>query len=491
MRNSLFGKPGLTDRLAGPALPGGRFSLFFSRSRFRWAALAPAVLGFTPGAASLGSTLAATEGWLLAALFLAIIVGAAFAFGYFRRFPLRAKRLKEFARRMGEGDFRPLSSDPVRGELGDLAHALNLAAAGLQTRMNSLSEQKNRLAAILRDMVEGVAVIDAGEHLAYCNAAFAEVVGMRADQAEGRPILEVIREPQILELVRRALAGEEGLRGEIQVGGYRRRVFALTVSPVSTASQESGAAPLAGRMGAVVVLHEITELRRLEQVRKDFVANVSHELKTPLTSIQGFAETLLSGALDDPANSRHFVEIIRTHALRLSRITNDLLKLSRIEAGKLDLELQPVSLANLIEAAVEATRPRAEAGRLSLAVDCPTDLPCVQADANLLREVLQNLLDNAVQYTPAGGRIEVGAALAEGSAVVTVADTGIGIPETEQERIFERFYRIDPARSRELGSTGLGLSIVRHIVEAHGGRIRVESAVGRGSKFCFSIPLAA
>jgi len=464
VRASLFGKGGLTY----PILP----------------------LAVHP-AASFVFPVRATQGWLLAALFLVLIAGVALAVGFSRRFSLRVKRLKDFARRMGAGDFRPLPPEAARDELADLADTLNVAAADLQARFNSLNVQSNRSAAILRDMVEGVAVIDAGEHLVYCNGAFAEVAGMRAEQAEGRPILEVIREPQILELVRGAIGGEEDLRGEIQVGGGRRRVFALTVSPVSTAGQQSGMARSSGRMGAVVVLHEISELRRLEQVRKDFVANVSHELKTPLTSIQGFAETLLAGALDDPEHSRRFVEIIRNHALRLSRLTDDLLKLSRIEAGKLDLEFQPVSLANLIEAAVEATSPRAEAGRLSLTLDCPPDLPCVQADPNLLREVLQNLLDNAVQYTPAGGRIEVSAVLSEGSALVTVADTGIGIPEAEQERIFERFYRLDPARSREMGSTGLGLAIARHIVEAHGGHIGVESSVGRGSKFRFSIPLVS
>jgi two-component system phosphate regulon sensor histidine kinase PhoR len=440
--------------------------------------------------AFLGAADFLTKGWLLIALLLTLAVGAAFTYAFSRHFAIRIKRLKEFCRRMASGDFHPLPPDPHRDELADLAATLNVTAADLQARIHSLNEQRNRSAAILRDMVEGVAVIDADEHLAYCNGAFAEVVGMQAAQAGGRPILEVIREPQVLELVRRALAGEEDLRGEIQVGGHRRRVFALTVSTVSSPKQESGAPAAAARMGAVVVLHEITELRRLEQVRKDFVANVSHELKTPLTSIQGFAETLLAGALDDPENSRRFIEIIRNHALRLSRLTDDLLKLSRIEAGKLDLEFQPVSLARLIEAAVEATRPRAEAGRLSLSINCPPDLPKVQADPNLLREVLQNLLDNAVQYTPAGGRIEVSAQVADGSASVTVADTGIGIPEAEQERIFERFYRIDPARSREMGSTGLGLAIVRHIVEAHGGWISVDSAVGRGSKFTFWIPAA-
>jgi two-component system phosphate regulon sensor histidine kinase PhoR len=238
------------------------------------------------------------------------------------------------------------------------------------------------------------------------------------------------------------------------------------------------------------VLHDISELRRLERVRQDFVANVSHEFRTPLTAIQGFAETLLGGALEDPANREHFVEIIRDHATRLARLTEDLLKLSRIEAGKLDLEFRPVSVYQLVQSCVETARFKAARKELTLEIRIPEGLPSVQGDSNGLQEVLQNLLDNAVQYTPAGGRLEVSASNQGGTVRLTVSDTGIGIPQAEQERIFERFYRVDAARSREAGGTGLGLSIARHIVEAHDGLLWVESAVGEGSHFHFNIPVA-
>jgi two-component system phosphate regulon sensor histidine kinase PhoR len=428
--------------------------------------------------------------WLLAAFLLLLLASLLTIFLLSRRFSRRLDTLKRFCRRIGSGDFRPLAETDLRGELGDLGRSLNETAANLAATIGALTEEKNRSAAILRSMVEGVAVIDVGEHLAFCNQAFSEIVDMSPQVAQGRPILEVIRQPEIFELAQRALGGEEGLTGEMEVGVPRRRVFGVTVSPVSPAAAEAAGAGPGRPVGAVVVLHEITELRRLEQVRQDFVANVSHELKTPLTSIQGFAETLLAGALEDPSNGRRFVEIIRNHALRLSRLTDDLLKLSRIEAGKLEPEFHAVSLPELIAAAMEAVRPRAEQSRLSLHFACPEHLPRVRGDANLLREVLRNLLDNAIQYTPAGGRIDLSVGTEDGFAVVTVADTGIGIPEAEQARIFERFYRVDAARSRELGSTGLGLSIVKHIVEAHGGRVGVESAVGRGSKFFFTVPLA-
>jgi len=238
------------------------------------------------------------------------------------------------------------------------------------------------------------------------------------------------------------------------------------------------------------VLHDVTELRRLERVRQDFVANVSHEFKTPLTAIQGFAETLLAGALDDPNNNRRFLEIIREHAARLARLTDDLLKLARIEAGKLEVQFGPVQLAEVIERCAETAQLKANRKQITLEVEVPPNLPAVHGDASLLRDVVQNLLDNAIQYTPEGGRVRVSATAGPREAVVTVDDTGMGIPLAEQERIFERFYRVDVARSREAGGTGLGLSIAKHIVEAHGGRLWVQSEVGRGSKFSFSVSLA-
>jgi two-component system, OmpR family, phosphate regulon sensor histidine kinase PhoR len=228
----------------------------------------------------------------------------------------------------------------------------------------------------------------------------------------------------------------------------------------------------------------------LERVRQDFVANVSHEFKTPLTAIQGFAETLLAGALDDPKNNRRFLEIIREHAARLARVTDDLLKLARIEAGKLELEFFPVGLQDLIEGCTETTLLKASRKNISFNVELSAGLPSIRGDASLLHDVLQNLLDNAIQYTPSGGHVRVEASAGAHEATVTVSDSGIGIPLADQERIFERFYRVDAARSREAGGTGLGLSIAKHIVEAHGGRLWVESAIGRGSKFSFSIPLA-
>jgi two-component system phosphate regulon sensor histidine kinase PhoR len=418
--------------------------------------------------------------WRLLGVSLLVLALAGGAFLWLsRRFSARVAALAEFARRVAGGDFRPLPVERGSDELAELARALNATAGELDRTIRTLTEERNRSSTILSSMAEGVAVIGADRRVLYCNAAFCQALALREEQCAGRPAGEILRQPELLAAVQQALAGAS-VQTEVSVGTVRPRSFAAAVAPVRAGSEA----------GAVVVLHDITELRRLERVRRDFVANVSHEFKTPLTAIQGFAETLLGGALAEPENRRRFVEIIREHAVRLARLTDDLLKLSSIEAGKLELELGAVDPAELVESCLETTRLAAGGRRLRLEAAAPAGLPPVRGDRNRLREVLQNLLDNAVQYTLDGGVIRVEAARDGDAVVFTVADTGIGIPAAEQGRIFERFYRVDAARSREVGGTGLGLAIARHIVEAHGGRIWVESQVGAGSRFSFSVPIA-
>jgi two-component system, OmpR family, phosphate regulon sensor histidine kinase PhoR len=432
---------------------------------------------------------------VLSASLLILLIGGLISLAYFRRLAARIERVRHLAHQIAEGDFRPLPVDGPRDELSDLAHALNETAAKMDRSFRSLSRERNRSGAILRSMVEGVAVIDAQERLVFSNRAFSEGLNLDPTSIEGRSVIEVVRNSDLLSLIRRALQGEEGLRTDMVVGIVQQRTFSVTAAPVQALEIPSATglapAPAEKPSGAVVVLHDVTELRRLERVRQDFVANVSHEFKTPLTAIQGFAETLLAGALEDPEHNRRFLEIIRDHAARLAVLTNDLLKLARIEAGQLEIDLGPVNLREVIERCAETTLLKAGQKQIALEIDVPPVLPAVRGDASLLREVLQNLLDNAVQYTPAGGRITVSATAEARDVVVSVEDTGVGIPLVDQERIFERFYRVDAARSRQAGGTGLGLSIAKHIVEVHGGHLRVDSEVGRGSKFSFSISLAA
>ncbi|HEV2289573.1 MAG TPA: ATP-binding protein [Candidatus Acidoferrales bacterium] len=456
------------------------------------AGASPVIIRVALPLAEINTALAKIRFQVWTASFLTLILGIVVSAFFSRGFTRRVARLKDFSRQVAAGDFRPLPREPGNDELVDLADALNETAAQVNRMIRTLTEERNRSAAILRSMVEGIAVVDFRERLVFCNEAFGKIWEVNSAEFEGRPAVEVIRHPEIIELLRKVLAEQQVFRGEISSGAARPRIFSVIVAPVASLDGAATAQPpTASLPGAVVVLHEITELRRLEQVRKDFVANVSHELRTPLTAVQGFAETLLSGALDDPKNNRHFVEIIRSHAARLARLTEDLLRLSRIEAGKVEIDFQPIDPRHLIEVGIEAVRLAASQKQISIgAVRLARNLPRVRGDAGLLGEVLRNLLDNAIQYTSASGRIEVTAEASGEFVVITVADTGIGIPQNEQSRIFERFYRVDAARSREVGGTGLGLAIAKHIVEAHGGRIWVESVVGEGSKFRFSVPRA-
>jgi two-component system phosphate regulon sensor histidine kinase PhoR len=268
---------------------------------------------------------------------------------------------------------------------------------------------------------------------------------------------------------------------DIALADADRRHVAVSVSPIPDASGHP--------FGFVVVFHDITELKKLETMRRDFVANVSHELRTPLTAIRGYAETLLAGALEDRSRARQFLSVIDRHSERLSRLIDDLLTLSDLELGKTALKREAVYLENLVDEVFEILRERAERSKIALVRDIPPSLPLILGDPDRLQQVLINLTDNAIKYSAEGGTVRISAAAIDGPAVeVEVTDYGIGIPTTDLPRLTERFYRVDKARSRELGGTGLGLAIVKHIVQAHGGRLEIVSQVGVGTTVRFSVP---
>jgi len=415
--------------------------------------------------------------WLASFVILLVAGGASLLVS--RSVADRVELLREFSRRVAEGDFRPLSGDGSGDALEALGAALNQTAARMDRTIRTLTEERNMSAAILGSMVEGVAVVNGSERLVFANQGFAEILELDVPPKSGSALVEVVRQTELIEAVRQVLAGHSRVEAEIVTGTLRQHFFAATVAAVRAGETS----------GAVVVLHDITELRKLERVRRDFVANVSHEFKTPLTAIQGFSETLLAGAIDDPQNRERFLGIILEHSRRLARLTDDLLKLSQMDADRLEVEIRGVSVAELIDSCLQTAQHRAAEKELEVTADFPAGLPNIAGDRRRLAEVLQNLLDNAIQYTLAGGRIIVSAALRGTDVVFTVADTGIGIPKVDQSRIFERFYRVDAARSREAGGTGLGLAIAKHLVEVHGGRIWVESEIGHGSKFHFSVPV--
>ncbi|HXT26945.1 MAG TPA: ATP-binding protein [Candidatus Eisenbacteria bacterium] len=414
----------------------------------------------------------------LASLMILLVAGGVIVL-VSKNFSERVERLTAFSQRVAEGDFRPQSSDGTGDALDRLSHSLNQTAARLDRTIRTLTEERNLSSAILGSMVEGVLVVNGAERVVFANQSFAEILELKTPAQPGSGLVEVVRQTELIEAARKVLAGEPRVESEIVTGTLRQHFFAATVASVRAAETN----------GAVIVLHDITDLRKLERVRRDFVANVSHEFRTPLTAIQGFAETLLAGAMNDPQNRERFLGIIVEHSRRLARLTEDLLMLSKMDAERLELETRRIPVGPFVESCIETSSPRAKEKDLKLFVNLAERVPDIAGDRRRLTEVLQNLLDNAIQYTPAGGQIMVSASPKDGEVIFSVSDTGIGIPLADQPRIFERFYRVDVARSREVGGTGLGLSIAKHLVETHGGRIWVDSEVGRGSQFNFSVPM--
>jgi two-component system phosphate regulon sensor histidine kinase PhoR len=312
------------------------------------------------------------------------------------------------------------------------------------------------------------------------NIAMDRMFRLKGGLIIGKTFIEVLRHHQLNEFIQAMLKEPANRSVEIVVQTPEERVFTVQASTASEAQESS---PV-----AVFVFHDVTELKRLEHVRKDFVANVSHELRTPLTSIKGYLEALLDGAKDDPQKCQQFLKVAQQHADQLNNLITDLLQLSQIESGRYEWRRERINPQGFIRTAVELMKPIAEKKQQSLTVSAGSQLPQITGDPDKLTQVLINLLDNAVKYTPAGGKIDVEARRSGDAVEIIVSDTGLGIPKKDLHRIFERFYRADRARSRDLGGTGLGLSIVKHIVEAHGGTIHAQSEMGKGSKLTIILP---
>jgi two-component system phosphate regulon sensor histidine kinase PhoR len=381
---------------------------------------------------------------------------------------------------MAKGDLEMRLPLRMGDEVGEISTAINDLAEQLRLRLAEVSSEKERLQTVLNGMVEGVLVTDASGNIVLANDRVREFYGVWGPVV-GRSVIESIRDAELVALMAEAENMDEPVSQQISVdraGTRALRVHAARFPP--------GRGP---RMGTVAVLHDVSELMRLEQVRRDFVANASHELRTPLAAIRGFAETLLNSDELSDADRRSYMEIIDRHARRLGNLVGDLLELSKIEGGETRLEPVAVDVERLVEALLRDWRDRFAQQEVDVSVGTEGSAQA-WADPQAVEQVLTNLLDNALKYTERGGEIRVQIAGDEGSVRVHVADSGIGIPPRDLSRIFERFYRVDKARSRSLGGTGLGLSIVRHIVEAMGGEISVESELGKGSTFSFSLPPA-
>ncbi|THJ22769.1 MAG: cell wall metabolism sensor histidine kinase WalK [Nitrospira sp. CG24E] len=393
------------------------------------------------------------------------------------------------AQQLAKGDHAVRIQTGSRDEVGLLADTLNHMTNQLKAKIDELSEDRGQLLAMLTSMVEGVMVLDSRGRVLQINPALERMFDVTRMEVRGHPCSDVFRYPQLDTLVSAVLTKRMNAEDEILLHPSGRR---LHIEASVTANDREN------DVFAVLIFHDMTELRRLELIRKDFVANVSHELRTPLTSIKGYIEALLDGAKDDPETSTKFLDIILKQSDRLNLILEDLLQLSRIESGQILFKREPLHIQSVVERTLAMIKPLADKSGHRLVSFVEDNLPTVLGDEDRLMQVLSNLLDNAIKYTAGKGTITVAvhpvSDNAAQSSVVTavelsVTDTGIGIPELDRPRIFERFYRVDKARSRELGGTGLGLAIVKHIVEGLGGRVWVEGNVPTGSRFVVRLPV--
>jgi len=423
----------------------------------------------------LGAALGALGRTLTVAAVLALAVAVVMSSVAAELASRTARSLTQVARRMAGGDLSTRSRLTVRDEFGELGRALDELARGLSRSVGELREERDRMSGILAGMQEGVLLLDGGGRIVLVNPALRELLLLGADAA-GKTLLEVIRHAELKALLDSARGSSEAVTREIEIGSIKPRRLFVRV------------AALPGDQGQLfAVFVDVTEMRRLESMRRDFVANVSHELRTPVTAIRSAAETLQSGVPKDPSVLDQFIGIIERNAARLQDLVEDVLDLSRIESRELRLNMEALDLKLVYGQVLALFRERADRRGISLVNEASAELPRARADRRALEHVLTNLIDNAVKYCGSGSSVRLGAAEHGNSVRVFVTDDGPGIEPRHLPRIFERFYRVDAGRSRDLGGTGLGLSIVKHLVEAMDGSVQVESTPGRGTTFSFTL----
>lgn len=427
--------------------------------------------------------LASLYGSIAVSAVVVAIVAAIIGLYVSRRISGQMREIKVGAERLAAGDFSHTLSVPSVEEFASVAESINRMAEELDDKLRRLTHERNEREAVLASMVEGVLAVDIDERVIAVNAAAARLLDTEASLAEGKTIQEIVRNPDLQHVVAQTLDGHRPVEADIvmRVGAEERNLQANGTLLHGDADGSD--------VGAVVVLNDVTRLKRLEAVRRDFVANVSHELKTPVTSIKGFAETLEDGALDDPEAARRFVRIIAGQADRLNSIIEDLLALSTLEQSGDSplLQLEEADLCDVVAVALEVCGPKAEAKHIELREDCPGCL-LARVSPPLLEQAVVNLIDNATKYSAEGSTVIVTLEDRGEEVVVSVTDEGQGVAREHLPRLFERFYRVDKARSRDLGGTGLGLAIVKHVAQIHGGRVSVDSVLGRGSTFRIHLP---
>ncbi|MEV2909030.1 ATP-binding protein [Paenibacillus larvae] len=398
------------------------------------------------------------------------------------------ERITRVARQMANQQYAARVPEAGNDEVGELARTINRMAENLQIQMQHIRENEYRLQGVLENMVSGVMMVDQRGTITLVNRSAEDILGYSSHELLNKSYLDAGFQLEFTALLADAIETHTRVREELMLHFPQEQILEVHVSPIVQGDGQ--------RKGVLVVLHDITAVRRLERIRSEFVANVSHELKTPVAAVKGFAETLMAGALEDKEMARSFLQIIYDESDRLNRLIGDILELSKIESKRIPLQFSPVDVESIVENSIQMMKAEAEKKHITLE-SCVENELYIEADEDRLRQILINLLSNGISYTPEGGRVSIGVEFVPSPddnpdnerMRIRISDTGIGIPEKDLPRIFERFYRVDKARSRSSGGTGLGLSIVKHLTELHHGTISVESEAGKGTTFNIELPV--
>ena len=407
---------------------------------------------------------------------IAAVTAILLAFQLLRITTEPVKKLTQLSKRMAQGELDQEIQITSRDEVGELARAFNQMAVRLKEMVALITNERDRMATILSNIDDAIFMVNGNGKITAMNRAAESIFQISEGKALGHTFIEIVRDHELNRLLQRCLSTRKQQTGAVEIKPKKQFLGVV-------------ATPLSGDGGCLAHIQDLTELRRLEMIRQDFISNISHELRTPIASVKALAETLNEGAVEDPSVAKDFLSRINAEADKLAQMVQELGELSRIESGEAPLQIRSINIAEAIGHAVDRLRAQADRAELKLDIDSPPTLPEVLADEARVEQVLVNLIHNAIKFTPSGGRISISAKAKDNDIMVSVADTGIGIPPDDLPRIFERFYKAD--KSRTGGGTGLGLAIAKHIAEAHGGRIWAESVEGKGSTFKFTLPLTS
>jgi two-component system, OmpR family, phosphate regulon sensor histidine kinase PhoR len=421
-------------------------------------------------------------GILLRSFLIILISSVMVAFLFSRKLTSPIRDMEQLTEKLRKGEQPGSLMIRSSDEIGMLAQNINYMVEELQRRIAALQEEKAKVEAAFSSAIDGILILNRDGRIETQNQGISAILGDRYGSIIGKTPLEAFRNLDLQKALDSYGSDHQPVSKEIELGEEEPAVLDVSITPVRGYAD--------AEEKTMLVFHDVTRLKKLERMRVDFVANVTHEIKTPLTAILGFVETLQEGAIEDPETAKKFLSTIARHAERLNRLVEDLLTISNVELGEMHFSFESVALSGIVQSVLNMIQPKAREKKIEIISEIPEELPLIQADRDRLSQILINVLDNAVKFTPEGGSVQISAARAgEAEVVMRITDTGIGIPRDEVPRLGERFYRVDKTRSRELGGTGLGLSIVKHLILVHKGRMEIESQLGRGTTVSLYFPI--